>query len=184
MRKEPLKNVIFPLPTVEKVPQLDEIANYWKFKLYLGGNIQKFHHDHTFVSDPYFKRYSNKGCRPDISLSFRGGVRDISFNRAAVYYTGVDVYNDTAFFKGSNRLLIWRYQNYDYRDKLQISFKFKPVPGPRIEPYTLVSNCEGVDEPSYGIVLNMYSNITTIFLKTYEIENQRFVTFDINVRVY
>ena len=117
-------------------------------------------------------------------MSFRGGVRDISFNRVAVYYTGVDVYNDTAFFKGSNRLLIWRYQNYDYRDKLQISFKFKPVPGPRLEPYTLVSNCEGVDEPSYGIVLNTTVNIITIFLKTDEIKDQRIMTFDINVRMY
>nr|XP_022344345.1 uncharacterized protein LOC111137251 isoform X2 [Crassostrea virginica] len=133
-----------------------------------------------FCQDPYFKRYSNKGCRPDISLSFRGGVRDISFNRAAVYYTGVDVYNDTAFFKGSNRLLIWRYRYYDYRDKLQISFKFKPVPGPRLELYTLVSNCEGVDEPSYGIVLNTTVNIITIFLKTNEIKDQRIMTFDIN----
>ena len=97
---------------------------------------------------------------------------------------GVDVSDGTTFFDGSNRLYIWRYQSYDYRDKLQISFKFKPVPGTRMEPYTLVSNCEGNDEPSYGIVLNSFSNITTIFLKTYEIENQRFMTFDINVRIY
>ena len=117
-------------------------------------------------------------------MSFRGGVRDTSGNRAAVDYTGVDVYDDTAFFDGRNRLLIWRYKNYDYRDKLQISFKFKPVPGPRLEPYTLVSNCEGIDEPSYGIVLNMYSNITTIFLKTYEIKDEGIMTFDINVRMY
>ena len=113
-------------------------------------------------------------------MSFRGEVRDTSGNNASVEF----ISDGTAFFDGSNRLYISKYQNYDYRDKLQISFKFKPVPGPRLEPYTLVSNCEGVDEPSYGIVLNMYSNITTIFLKTYEIENLRFVTFDINVRVY
>ncbi|XP_022343438.2 asparagine-rich protein-like isoform X2 [Crassostrea virginica] len=125
-------------------------------------------------------RDNNKGCGPDMSLSFRGGVRDTSGNRAAVDYYGVDVSDGTAFFDGSNRLYIWRYQSYDYRDKLQISFKFKPVPGTRMEPYTLVSNCEGNDEPSYGIVLNSFSNITTIFLKTYEIENQRFMTFDIN----
>lgn len=123
-------------------------------------------------------------CTPDISLSFQGGVRDTSGNGAAVDYYGVDVADGTAYFDGSNRLYIWRYQSYDYRDKLQISFKFKPKPGPRAEPYTLVSNCEGEDEPSYGIVLNSFSNITTIFLKTYEIESQRFMTFDINVRIY
>lgn len=111
-------------------------------------------------------------------------MRDTSGNGAAVDYYGVDVADGTAYFDGSNRLYIWRYQSYDYRDKLQISFKFKPKPGPRAEPYTLVSNCEGEDEPSYGIVLNSFSNITTIFLKTYEIESQRFMTFDINVRIY
>lgn len=119
-------------------------------------------------------------CTPDISLKFQGGVRDTSGNGAAVDYYGVDVADGTAYFDGNNRLYIWRYQSYDYRDKLQISFKFKPKPGPRAEPYTLVSNCEGEDEPSYGIVLNSFSNITTIFLKTYEIESQRFMTFDIN----
>ena len=156
------------------------MAYYWKFQI-LGGNILKFNHYHTFVSVEYnVSRDSNEGCGPDISLSFRGEVRDTSGNNASVEF----ISDGTAFFDGSNRLYISKYKNYDYRDKLQISFKFKPVPGPRIEPYTLVSNCEGVDEPSYGIVLNMYSNITTIFLKTYEIENLRFVTFDINVRVY
>ncbi|XP_078310119.1 uncharacterized protein LOC111137249 isoform X7 [Crassostrea virginica] len=143
-------------------------------------------------------RDSNEGCGPDISLSFRGGVRDTSGNRAAVDYNGVDVSDGTAFFDGSNRLYIWRYHSYDYRDKLQISFKFKPVPGLRHETYTLVSKCEGVDEPSYGIILNSFTNTTTIFVltyeienllfmntttffvKTYEIENQRSMTFDIN----
>ena len=179
------------------------MAYYWKFKLYLGGNIHKCHHNHTFVSVGYNGgRDSNEGCGPDISLSFRGGVRDTSGNRAAVDYNGVDVSDGTAFFDGSNRLYIWRYHSYDYRDKLQISFKFKPVPGLRHETYTLVSNCEGVDEPSYGIILNSFTNTTTIFVKTYEIENLRFMntttffvktyeienkrsmTFDINVRIY
>nr|XP_022344342.1 asparagine-rich protein-like isoform X2 [Crassostrea virginica] len=124
-------------------------------------------------------RDNNEGCGPDISLSFRGGVRDTSGNRAAVDYSGVALVNGTACFDGSSRLYIWRYKSYDYRDKLQISFKFKPTPGPRIEPYTLVSNCEGNDEPSYGIGLNRFSNITTMFLKTDESEDQS-MSFDIN----
>ncbi|XP_078310114.1 uncharacterized protein LOC111137249 isoform X2 [Crassostrea virginica] len=124
-------------------------------------------------------RDNNKGCGPDISLSFRGGVRDTSGNRAAVDYSGVALVNGTACFDGSSRLYIWRYKSYDYRDKLQISFKFKPTPGPRIESYTLVSNCEGNDEPSYGIGLNRFSNITTMFLKTDESEDQS-MSFDIN----
>lgn len=96
---------------------------------------------------------------------------------------GVDIHDRQAFLNGNNRLRIWTFINYEYTDKLQITFKFKPKPGPRSEPYTLVSNCESKQEPSFGIVLNTFKDVVTFFLKTYGTEGERFMTFDIDVSI-
>ena len=103
LRKEPLKNVICTLPNVKTVPQLRWSGLLLKIKNIHAGNRQKFHHYDTFVSVEYnVIRDSNEGCVPDISLSFRGEVRDTSGNNAAVEF----ISDGTAFFDGSNRLYI------------------------------------------------------------------------------
>ncbi|XP_048746295.1 asparagine-rich protein-like isoform X2 [Ostrea edulis] len=113
-------------------------------------------------------------CLPVINLTFKE-----KYN-VAVESEGVDIHDRQAFLNGNNRLRIWTFINYEYTDKLQITFKFKPKPGPRSEPYTLVSNCESKQEPSFGIVLNTFKDVVTFFLKTYGTEGERFMTFDID----
>lgn len=120
-------------------------------------------------------------CLPEIALIFRGNqIINTAGSNDSVDATGVDIRDRSAFFDGSNRLYFWKYQYYDYDDKLQISFKFKPKPGMRMEPYTLVSNCEGENEPSFGIVLNSFDDVATFFIKTDEAENQGFFTIEID----
>ncbi|XP_061171610.1 asparagine-rich protein-like [Saccostrea echinata] len=120
-------------------------------------------------------------CRPEIALIFRGNqIINTAGSNDSVDATGVDIRDRSAYFDGSNRLYFWKYQYYEYDDKLQISFKFKPKPGLRMEPYTLVSNCEGENEPSFGIVLNSFDDVATFFIKTDEAENQGFFTIEID----
>jgi hypothetical protein len=121
----------------------------------------------------------NGKCPTEFMLNFKKKLN----SNSGVELHGVDVRDGKALFEGSSYLKIWRYLRYDYTDKLQVTFKFKPTSGPRTEPYTLVSNCEGDQEPSFGIVLNTFKDLATFFLKTYETESQKFMTFRIDVSI-
>lgn len=113
-----------------------------------------------------------------MSIKFQGPVLDSSGNNFTIDAHDVSVHDGGAIFNGSNHLFIWRYKGYDYRDMLQISFKFKPSYSRSIESYTLVSNCEGEGEPSFGILFNGVSNKTLFFLQTDAAKNKHSLIFD------
>lgn len=119
-----------------------------------------------------------------MAIKFHGPVLDSSGNNFTIDAHDVTVRNGGAIFNGSNHLFIWRYKGYDYRDMLQIAFKFKPSMSRSLESYTLVSNCEGEGEPSFGIIFNSVSNKTLFFLQTDTQENKHSLVFNGYVSIF
>lgn len=113
----------------------------------------------------------------------KGVIEDKSENKIPCGVDGVVSLSDLAYFNGASRIIFWRYTNFDFQRSITLKFRFKSESQSRNAPHPLVTNCgTGHDEPSFGVILNSFSNVLTFFVKTTDSEI-KFITFKINVSI-
>lgn len=113
----------------------------------------------------------------------KGVIEDQSENKIPCGIEGVVSLSDLAYFNGASRIIFWRYTNFDFQRSITLKFRFKSQSQSRSAPHPLVTNCgTGHDEPSFGVILNSFSNVLTFFVKTTDSEI-KFITFKINVSI-
>ena len=122
------------------------------------------------------------GCTPEVVMDFNKGViEDQSVNKIPCGIEGVVSLSNLAYFNGASRIIFWRYTNFDFQRSITLKFRFQLQSQSRNAPHPLVTNCgTGHDEPSFGVILNSFSDVLTFFVKTTDSEI-KFITFKINV---
>ncbi|CAC5391877.1 unnamed protein product [Mytilus coruscus] len=125
--------------------------------------------------------YQPEGCKPEVFMDFnKGAIVDLSSNEIPCGVEGVVSLSDLAYFNGASRIIIWRYTNFDFQHALTLKFRFKSEAKSRRKPHPLITNCgTGQEEPSFGVILNSFSDVLTFFVKTTKSEI-KFLTFKIN----
>lgn len=115
-------------------------------------------------------------------MDFNNGlIEDQSENKIPSGVEGVVSLSDLGYFSGAGRIIFWRYTNFDFQHSIGLKFRFKSESKIRGKPHPLITNCgTGMDEPSFGVILNSFSDVLTFFVKTTKSEI-KFLTFKIKV---